>query len=44
MDRIVPDCVNAWALKENVKLRNPHATRPWQHVLEPLSGLSSSGC
>ena len=38
MDRIVPDCVNAWALKENVKLRNPHATRPWQHVLEPLSG------
>ena len=37
-DRIVPDYFRA--LKEGVKLviRNPHATRPWQHVLEPLSG------
>jgi CDP-glucose 4,6-dehydratase len=37
-DRIVPDCVNAWSSNEVVDLRNPHATRPWQHVLEPLSG------
>jgi len=37
-DRIVPDCVTAWANKENVKVRNLCATRPWQHVLEPLSG------
>jgi CDP-glucose 4,6-dehydratase len=37
-DRIVPDCVRAWSLGETVQLRNPLATRPWQHVLEPLSG------
>jgi len=36
--RIVPDCVRSWAMGETVKLRNPQATRPWQHVLEPLSG------
>lgn len=37
-DRIVPDCVRAWSGGETVMLRNPNATRPWQHVLEPLSG------
>ena len=37
-DRIVPDCVRAWSADKTVELRNPHATRPWQHVLEPLSG------
>jgi len=37
-DRIVPDCVRAWSRGETVPLRNPSATRPWQHVLEPLSG------
>ena len=37
-DRIIPDCVKAWSEGETVKLRKPHATRPWQHVLEPLSG------
>ncbi len=37
-DRIVPDSVSSWSKKENVKLRNPNSTRPWQHVLEPLSG------
>jgi len=37
-DRIVPDCVRSWAKGESVQLRNPLATRPWQHVLEPLSG------
>lgn len=37
-DRIVPDCVTAWSNGRLVDLRNPHSTRPWQHVLEPLSG------
>lgn len=37
-DRIIPDCVRAWSRGEVVSLRNPGATRPWQHVLEPLSG------
>ena len=37
-DRIVPDCMRAWSRGETVQLRNPLATRPWQHVLEPLSG------
>jgi CDP-glucose 4,6-dehydratase len=38
LDRIVPDCINAWSRGEIVDIRNPRATRPWQHVLEPLSG------
>ena len=37
-DRIIPDCVKAWSQDKIVQLRNPNATRPWQHVLEPLSG------
>lgn len=37
-DRIVPDCVKAWSNEQIVDLRKPNATRPWQHVLEPLSG------
>lgn len=37
-DRIVPDCMNAWSRSEVVDIRSPDATRPWQHVLEPLSG------
>jgi len=37
-DRIVPDCVRALQNAEPIQLRSPHATRPWQHVLEPLSG------
>jgi len=37
-DRIVPDCARAWAGAKAAQIRNPHATRPWQHVLEPLSG------
>jgi CDP-glucose 4,6-dehydratase len=40
-DRIVPDCVKAWSANNLVELRNPHSTRPWQHVLEPLSGYLS---
>ena len=41
VDRIVPDCVKAWAENKSVDIRNPNATRPWQHVLEPLSGYLS---
>ena len=37
-DRIIPDIINAWNKKMEVKIRNPLSTRPWQHVLEPLSG------
>jgi CDP-glucose 4,6-dehydratase len=36
--RIIPDCVRAWSAGTEVTLRNPNSTRPWQHVLEPLSG------
>lgn len=37
-DRIVPDIFRSWSRGESVEVRNPNATRPWQHVLEPLSG------
>ena len=37
-DRIVPDCIRAWSKGMSVEVRSPQATRPWQHVLEPLSG------
>jgi CDP-glucose 4,6-dehydratase len=43
IDRIVPDCVRAWTKKKAVEIRNPNATRPWQHVLEPLSGYLTLG-
>ncbi len=37
-DRIIPDCIRSWSNNEIVNVRNPNSTRPWQHVLEPLSG------
>jgi len=37
-DRLVPDILRAFERGEPVVIRNPHSTRPWQHVLEPLSG------
>jgi CDP-glucose 4,6-dehydratase len=37
-DRLIPDILKAFQRNEAVVVRNPHATRPWQHVLEPLSG------
>lgn len=37
-DRIIVDCVRSWSKGEAVEIRSPDATRPWQHVLEPLSG------
>ena len=35
-DRLVPDCVRSFVAHECIELRNPMATRPWQHVLEPV--------
>jgi CDP-glucose 4,6-dehydratase len=37
-DRLIPDIMRAITQNKPVNIRNPHATRPWQHVLEPLSG------
>ncbi len=42
-DRIVADCFRAWSQNLPVQIRNPQATRPWQHVLEPLSGYLHLG-
>lgn len=38
LDRIVPDCVRSINNNNAIEIRNPAAVRPWQHVLEPLSG------
>ncbi len=37
-DRLVPDALRAWSENRDVVLRHPGATRPWQHVLDPLAG------
>ena len=37
-DRIIPDCVRSWSKNNKAQLRNPNATRPWQHVLEVVGG------
>jgi CDP-glucose 4,6-dehydratase len=37
-DRLIPDAIKAFEAKKALMIRNPLATRPWQHVLEPLSG------
>ena len=42
-DRLVPDAVRALRQKAAVPVRNPRAVRPWQHVLEPLSGYLALG-
>ena len=42
-DRLVPDCIRAFIAHQPVHLRFPAATRPWQHVLEPLSGYLELG-
>ncbi|MGM5630478.1 CDP-glucose 4,6-dehydratase [Apibacter raozihei] len=42
-DRLIPDMVKGVMQNEQVKIRNPKATRPWQHVLEPLSGYLTLG-
>ena len=42
-NRIVPDCIRALEKSEPIIIRNPNAVRPWQHVLEPLSGYLKLG-
>ncbi len=37
-DRLIPDCIRSIKNGKKIEIRNPYATRPWQHVLEPLSG------
>ena len=38
LDRIIPDCIRALEANHPIDIRSPHSIRPWQHVLEPLSG------
>ena len=38
LDRIIPDCIKAIEVNKPIEIRSPKAIRPWQHVLEPLSG------
>lgn len=40
-DRLIPDAVRAWQAGQPLIIRNPGATRPWQHVLDPLAGYMS---
>ena len=40
-DRLIPDAVRAWSMGQPLVIRSPQATRPWQHVLEPLAGYLS---
>lgn len=42
-DRIVPDIIRSWSEDKKVEIRSPYSTRPWQHVLEPLSGYLCLG-
>ncbi|MDX1413666.1 MAG: CDP-glucose 4,6-dehydratase [Candidatus Promineifilaceae bacterium] len=42
--RLVPDCMRALMAEEPIGIRNPVSVRPWQHVLEPLSGYLWLGC
>jgi len=42
-DRLIPDIMKSVEAGDVVSIRNPNATRPWQHVLEPLSGYLSVG-
>ena len=42
-DRLIPDAITHWQNNQILKIRNPLATRPWQHVLEPISGYLELG-
>lgn len=42
-DRLIPDCIRALSRGQKIGIRCPHAVRPWQHVLEPLSGYLQLG-
>jgi CDP-glucose 4,6-dehydratase len=37
-DRLIPDAIRAWSQRQPLHVRRPEATRPWQHVLEPIAG------
>jgi len=37
-NRLIPDCIKSWSRNKKVILRSPNSTRPWQHVLEAISG------
>ena len=43
LDRLIPDCIRGINSNKNIQIRNPIAVRPWQHVLEPLSGYMLLG-
>ncbi|MBI2258845.1 MAG: CDP-glucose 4,6-dehydratase [Flavobacteriia bacterium] len=43
VNRIVPDAMRSWSKNLCLVIRSPYATRPWQHVLEPLSGYLTAG-
>lgn len=42
-DRLIPDCIRALISRQPIGIRNPHSIRPWQHVVEPLSGYLKLG-
>ena len=42
-DRLIPDCIRFIEAGKNIEIRSPRATRPWEHVLEPLSGYLKVG-
>ena len=42
-DRIISDCFKSWINNKPVKIRSPNSTRPWLHVLEPISGYLLAG-
>lgn len=42
-NRLIPDCIRFIEAGTDIEIRNPNATRPWQHVLEPLSGYLATG-
>ncbi len=42
-DRLVPDCIRALSKNKKIIIRNPQAIRPWQYILDPLSGYLSLG-
>lgn len=43
-NRIIPDCIRALESKQPIEIRSPYSIRPWQYVLEPLSGYLMLGC
>lgn len=42
-NRLIPDCIRAIEEGKTIEIRSPHATRPWEHVMEPLSGYLKVG-